>query len=108
MNYEEAVEVLKTIEEVYAGKFPLTKRKVTLWTAELEKMKYDPVMRRLTNHVVKSPFPPTLSEIAVYEVSDNGMAEKMARWKKEAAEVSEETKRLFLEKLDEMERKMDK
>ena len=106
MNHDEAVEVLKTIEEVYGDKFPRMKRKAELWISQLKKMKYDPVMRRLTNHVVKSPFPPTLSEIAVYEVADNGMAEKMARWKKEAAEVPEETKQLFIEKLNELERKI--
>ncbi|KHE72853.1 hypothetical protein [Halobacillus sp. BBL2006] len=106
MTYKEAVEILKTIEEFYGDKFPLTKRKITLIIAQLEKMEYEPVMTRLSEHVLESPFPPTLSDIAVYHVPDDGMVEKMQQWKKEAAEVPEETKRLFEEKMNELMRKV--
>ncbi|UOQ44847.1 hypothetical protein MUN89_02510 [Halobacillus salinarum] len=106
MNYQEAVEVLKTIEEVYGDKFSLTKRKVKMLTTQLEKMNYNAVMRRLTAHVLDSPFPPTLSEIAVYETPDHRIFEKMQQWKKEAAEVPEETKRLFEKKFNELLEKM--
>ncbi|WP_226582153.1 hypothetical protein [Halobacillus litoralis] len=106
MTYQEAVEVLKTIEEVYGDQFPLTKRKVALMIAQLEKMDYEPVMNRLSEHVTESPFPPKLADIAVYKVPENKTLEKMKQWKKEADEVSDETKQMFKEKVNELLRKV--
>ncbi len=107
MNYDQALEILRTIREMYGDhKFPMTKRKVNLMISQLETMDYDKVMSRVEEHVRNSPYPPALCDIAVYEVPDNGMSEKMKQWEKEAAEVPEETKRLFEEKLNELIRKV--
>ncbi|UOR11387.1 hypothetical protein [Halobacillus amylolyticus] len=66
MDRREAVEVLKTISELYPTKFEMTERKARVLVPELLKMDYSAVMSRLANYAIGHPFPPTISEIAVY------------------------------------------
>ncbi|MGP4060999.1 hypothetical protein [Halobacillus sp. H74] len=102
MKYEEAVDVLETMEELFEGKFTITKRKLTVFVPELEKMEYSPVMDKLYHYASQYPYPPTLADIAVYPPKENDYLEKMRRWDEEAANVPEETKQRFLEKFEEL------
>ncbi|MFG6147482.1 hypothetical protein [Halobacillus sp. B23F22_1] len=108
MKYDEAVEVLETMEELFSGKFKITKRKLDVFVPELERMAFIPVMEKLFDYAVVHPFPPTLADIAVYEPKKNDHLEKMRQWDEEAAKVPEETKRLFEEKFNELLRKVSK
>ncbi|ARI75660.1 hypothetical protein [Halobacillus mangrovi] len=106
MNHDEAVEVLKSIHELYPRTFEITKRRVKLLIPQLEKMDYEAVMEKLSNHVSFSPYPPALSDIAVYLPEENDYLDRICEWEKEAAEVPKETKMQFNKKLDELTRRM--
>ncbi|WP_173915215.1 hypothetical protein [Halobacillus sp. Marseille-Q1614] len=108
MKYEEAVKVLETIEELFEGKFTITKRKLAVFVPELEHMEIDRVMEKVYHYASKYHFPPTLADIASYPPKKDDYLEKMRRWEEEAANVPEETKRLFQEKFDELVRKVSR
>ncbi|KHE72641.1 hypothetical protein [Halobacillus sp. BBL2006] len=105
MKYDEAIDVLETIEELFDGKFTITKRKLAVYVPQLERMEYDAVMDKLFYYASQSPFPPTLADIAVLPPKKNEYLEKMKVWEEEAALVPEETKRLFAQKFAEMVRR---
>ncbi|WP_082232912.1 hypothetical protein [Halobacillus massiliensis] len=106
MKYEQAVQVLETIEELYEGKFMITKRKLAVFVPELENMEFERVMDKVYHYASKFPLPPTLSDIAAYPPKKDDYLEKMRRWDEEAARVPKETKRLFQEKFEELLRKV--
>ncbi|UOQ45409.1 hypothetical protein MUN89_05540 [Halobacillus salinarum] len=102
MTYEEALEVLETIHEFYPDKFQVTKRKANLLIPQLEEMDFAGVMNKLAAFTAAAPFPPTLSQIAVFPPEENYYLERMKAWEKEADAVSEETKRAFHIKLEQL------
>ncbi|MFC7319823.1 hypothetical protein [Halobacillus campisalis] len=103
MTYEEAVEVLQMMSSLYPGKVEMTKKKAEFLIPQLKPMCYGSVMGKLALHVSKSPYPPTIADIAVYPpVDENPHLDMLKQWDREAAEVSEEKKRLFQEKLNEL------
>ncbi|MFC7061048.1 hypothetical protein [Halobacillus seohaensis] len=108
MNYDEAVEVLEAMQELFYGKFKISKRKLDFFVPQLEKMEFTPVMDKLYDYASVYPFPPTLSDIAVYPQKPNEHLEKKRQWDEEAANVPEETKRLFEEKFNELLKKVSK
>ncbi|WP_101841954.1 hypothetical protein [Halobacillus sp. Marseille-P3879] len=108
MNYDQAVEVLQMIRELYPGKFEVSKTKAAVMIPQLEKMEFEPVKKKLSEYAGQYPFPPTLADIAVYPPIKNPYLEKMKKWDQEAEEVSDETKQLLQEKLDELIRKVSK
>jgi hypothetical protein len=101
MTKEEALEILKTINEMYP-RFNLTKRKAMLLIPNLQKMDYDGVMENLSAFVMDNPYPPMLSEIAAYaEDGDSALAE-METWQEEAKKVSPEVKERFREQFEQL------
>ncbi|MFZ0371545.1 MAG: hypothetical protein WAM07_18260 [Halobacillus sp.] len=105
MKSQEAIEILETMQEMYPGKFEVTQRMVSMALPQLMQMDYKAVMDKLSRYAFTSPFPPSFSNIAVYLPQENDYLEKMKVWEQEAAEVSEETKRRFEEKLEQLMRR---
>src|SRR5690625_6899132 len=62
---------------------------------KLLSMHYPCVLERLAQHVAKHPYPPTISEIAVYETKRNTQLETLKKWREEAAHVPVELKETF-------------
>ncbi|MCA0970828.1 hypothetical protein LCM20_09520 [Halobacillus litoralis] len=100
MNKNEAIEVLETITELYPRKFEITERVAKMLIPKLLEMDYSGVMNKLSDFAVKSPFPPTIAEIAVYEPEANKHLDQMKAWEAEAADVSDEVRSIFLKKLN--------
>lgn len=99
MNANQAFDVLDTIAELYP-KYVITKRKVNILLPQLKQMDYSNVLEKLSAYVAEHPYPPTLAEIAAYPPATNIHLEQMRQWKKEAAQVPEETKHQFKQQLD--------
>lgn len=102
MTYEEAIEVLETISELYPNKFELTERKARILIPKLKEMDVTRVLERLADFAAEHPFPPTISEIAAYPPEKNEHLGKMKEWEKEAANVPEDLKHQFRDKLNEL------
>lgn len=105
MTKEEAIEVLKTINEMYP-KFNLTKRKAMVLLPNLKAMDYDGVMLKLSFHVMDHPYPPTLNEIASYPAEENSALQEVGQWMEEAKEVSPEVKDAFQEQFKQLVQQM--
>lgn len=102
MTYEEAVEVLETMEDLYQGKFNLTKRLLNFLIPQLDKMEFDGVMGKLFDHALAYPFPPTLADIAYHLQEQNENLDQVKQWEEEAAKVPEEVKQRFEEMFEEL------
>ncbi|SES62096.1 Loader and inhibitor of phage G40P [Oceanobacillus limi] len=98
MNRQEAIDILETIKELYP-KFEVTKRKVKMLIPQLEQMEYRLVMDKLAAYVAKSPFAPTIADIAAFPPKENAYLDKMNKWQKEAAAVPEDMKLRFRNEL---------
>lgn len=94
MNRKEAIHVLRTIKEVYP-KYDICKRKASMLIQELLPMDYTLVLRRLAKHVATHPYPPTISEIAVYSRKRDNQVEKLAKWREQAQDVPLELRETF-------------
>ncbi|MBA2176135.1 hypothetical protein H0266_14660 [Halobacillus locisalis] len=98
MKREQAIDVLETISELYPQKFDITERVANMLIPKLLEMDYQAVLSKLSDFAVRSPFPPTIGEIAVYEPEKNHHLDQMKQWEAEAAEVSDEIRRQFMDK----------
>jgi Loader and inhibitor of phage G40P len=94
VNRQEAVDVLETIKLLYP-KYEITMEKGNILITSLERMDYRLVMENLTNYVARSPFPPTIADIAAYPSDENENLEQMKKWREEAKRVPEEVKQRF-------------
>ncbi|WP_138416622.1 hypothetical protein [Aquibacillus sediminis] len=94
MTYEEAVEILETIHEVYPN-FTISERKVRILIPQLKQMDYQGVLAKLSTYVGQNPFAPTLADIAVYPPKENHYLHQMKNLRKQTRRVPEETKRNF-------------
>lgn len=101
MTNQEALDVLKTINEMYP-RFNLTKRKAALLIPNLKPMDYDGVMANLSAYVMDHPYPPLLSEIAAYPDEGEANFEKIERWREEAEKVPQEVKDHFMKEMQEL------
>ena len=96
MTKEEAIDVLKTINEMYP-RFNLTKRKAVMLIPNLKNMDYKGVLKNLSVFVMESPYPPMLSEIAAYPEDEDSHLDEKENWREEAKKVSPEMKKQFRE-----------
>lgn len=101
MTKHEAIKVLEMIKTMYP-KADMPKAKIHMLIPVLEKMDYNGVMENLSKHVARSPFAPTIQEIAAYPSRDNRLAAKMAKWREEAARVPQETREEFWKQMNEL------
>lgn len=105
MTKQEALEVLKTINEMYP-RFELTKRKAVILIPNLKKMDYKGVMKNLSAFVMENPYPPLISEIAAYPDDEASALEEIEQWKEEAKKVSPEMKERFKHEFQKLVEKM--
>lgn len=100
MNRKEALEVLKTIAELYP-RFELTERKAAILIPGLLKMDYKKVMKNLEKHVTEYAYPPTLAEIAAYPSEKNEALERIEKYEREAREnpPTPEQRRMYAESM---------
>ncbi|MDF2856999.1 MAG: hypothetical protein K0Q87_2850 [Neobacillus sp.] len=70
MTKDEVIKLLVLIESVYS-KCSLKDETVLQWFQICSEMDYEKVFARLKTHLRKSPFPPTLGEIAVFKYEEN-------------------------------------
>lgn len=101
MERNQALEILKTINEIYP-RFNLTERKIKILLPELEKMDYKRVMAKLSDYMTSNPFPPTLADIAAYAPEENKHLEEMKQWQREAEQVPDEVKQQFQRKMQQL------
>lgn len=85
MNADQILKILKTINSAYS-RFDVTDDRIALWGDMLKDMDFNKVMHRLKTHIKDKPFPPSISEISVYETPKNEFLEKYRRWQLEGAE----------------------
>ncbi|PAV27781.1 hypothetical protein CIL05_20090 [Virgibacillus profundi] len=101
MKKEEALEVLRTINEMYP-RFNLTKRKAKVLVPNLMQMDYQGVMKNLSAYIMEHPYPPMLSEIAAYLDVEDSHLEEMEKWQEEAKKVSPKVKEQFQEQFEQL------
>ena len=103
MTTDEALEILKTINEMYP-KFNLTKRKATILVPSLKQMDYTGVLKNLSAHVMHNLYPPILSEIAAYpqENKKDSPLTEIEKWEEEAKKVTPEMKQHFQSKFEKL------
>lgn len=65
MTKEEVFNILVLIESVYSYCIT-TNETVMLWFQFYQEMDYQKVMKKLQAHIRKSPFPPSIAELAVF------------------------------------------
>lgn len=98
MTEQEAFEVLETIAEFYR-QFEITEKKIRVFIPALMRLDYKGTMKKLQDHVLEKPYPPTISEIAVLPRASQRPEEqewrKIERFRKEAKKVRPEVKEKF-------------
>ncbi|GAE31787.1 hypothetical protein [Halalkalibacter hemicellulosilyticus] len=85
MTNEEAAEVLLTIHEVYPS-FELTERKMNMLVPALLDMDLVRVLKRLNEHIMTNPWPPTMADIAAFPDRQNKTLKKTQEYEKVASE----------------------
>jgi len=77
MTKQEMIKLLVLIESVYST--CITKDDAILqWFQFCSKMDYEKVMIKLQNHIRKSPYPPTISDITVFTAESEDFSESLA------------------------------
>lgn len=101
MNKKEEIHVLEMMQDFYP-KYNLSKEKAKMLIPALLPMEYERVMEKLAAFVASHPYAPTIAEIAAYPPVRNEQLDEVSVWKKEAANVPEEIKRVFHLKMSEL------
>ncbi|MDN3014593.1 hypothetical protein PH210_00055 [Paenibacillus sp. BSR1-1] len=65
MDHMEANQILEKIESIYT-QFRINDEAIILWIKTLSGMDYNRVLQKLMSYIAKSPFPPTISDIAAF------------------------------------------
>lgn len=82
MDKKEVIQVLATIESVYP-QFKISDETVLMWLRVMKEMDCKLVMKKLTAHIAKHPFPPVLAEIAVFQERENQFLQRTKHWEQE-------------------------
>ena len=89
MTKQEMIKLLVLIESVYST--CITKDDAILqWFQFCSKMDYEKVMIKLQNHIRKSPYPPTISDITVFTAESEDFSKTLASWKKRGKDQIEQ------------------
>ncbi len=97
MDHMEAIQILEKIESIYA-QFRISDETITLWIKSLSGMDYNRVLQNLMSYIAKSPFPPTISDIAAFCEKRNSFLDKMKQWEQEGRERIERDKQFAVRK----------
>lgn len=85
MTKKEVIELLVLIESVYSNCI-FKDETIQQWLQFCSEMDYEKVMARVKNHIRKSPFPPTIADIAVFSFDDNDFPTLLQEWTKKGRE----------------------
>jgi hypothetical protein len=89
LTKQEVIKLLVLIESVYSNF--ITKNDMVLrWFNLCSEMDYEKVMGRLLDHLRKSPYPPTMIEIAVLNGEKDEFPKHLKTWFKEDKESMEQ------------------
>ncbi|WHY88167.1 replicative helicase loader/inhibitor [Neobacillus novalis] len=98
MEREEVYQVLEKIESAYQ-QFKISDETVIMWTKACRGMDFNLVMQKLIAFIAKSPFPPTIAEIAAFGVKRNDFLDKVKQWEQEGRDRIERDRRNSSRKL---------
>ncbi|MCM3690451.1 replicative helicase loader/inhibitor [Neobacillus niacini] len=85
MTKKEVVKLLALIESVYSN-FIIKDDTLLQWFELCSEMDFEKVLAKVKNHIRKSPFPPAISDIAVFPFEDNDFPETLQEWMKKGRE----------------------
>ncbi|WP_342433455.1 replicative helicase loader/inhibitor [Neobacillus sp. FSL H8-0543] len=85
MTKDEVMKLLVLIESVYSH-CTFKDETVQQWFQFCSEMDYEKVLARLKSHIRKSPFPPVIGEIAVFEFEENHFPATLQEWMKKGRE----------------------
>ncbi|MEH7255155.1 replicative helicase loader/inhibitor [Neobacillus niacini] len=85
MTKKAVMELLVLIESVYPHCI-FKNETIQQWFQFCSEMDYDKVLTKLKNHIRKSPYPPTIADIAVFHLEKNDFQERLQKWMKNERE----------------------
>jgi hypothetical protein len=85
MTKIEVIKLLVLIESVYPN-ITIKDETVQQWFEYCFEMDFEKVMMKLKNHIRKRPFPPTISDIAVFSYEENDFPKIVQEWMKKGRE----------------------
>jgi hypothetical protein len=81
LTKEELVKLLVLIESVYSNCI-FKDTTIQQWFQFCSEMNHDKVQAKLKNHIRKSPFPPIIADIAVFDFDKNDFQGTLQEWMK--------------------------
>ncbi|NWQ40436.1 hypothetical protein MLOOGBEN_06955 [Bacillus sp. EB106-08-02-XG196] len=85
MTKDDVFKLLVLIESVYPN-CTVKDETVQLWFQSCPEMDLEKVMVKLKNYIRKSPFPPTISDIAVFSYEESDFPNIVQEWMKKGRE----------------------
>lgn len=88
MTKDQAMAILTRIAAAYP-RFELStdaigKERIRLWLEHLTALPYEPVLKKIDQHIAEKRFPPVIAEIQVHQQEKNEFLEKQKEWEKNA------------------------
>ncbi|MFP3421474.1 replicative helicase loader/inhibitor [Bacillus sp. SIMBA_154] len=88
MTKDQAMAILTRIAAAYP-RFELStdaigKERIRLWLEHLTALQYEPVLKKIDQHIAEKRFPPVIAEIQVHQPEPNDFIEKQKEWEKNA------------------------
>ncbi|CAL8900219.1 replicative helicase loader/inhibitor [Bacillus pumilus] len=88
MTKDQAMAILTRIAAAYP-RFELStdaigKERIRLWLEHLTALPYEPVLKKIDQHIAEKRFPPVIAEIQVHQPEPNDFIEKQKEWEKNA------------------------
>ncbi|MCP1149872.1 MULTISPECIES: replicative helicase loader/inhibitor [Bacillus] len=88
MTKDQAMSILTRIAAAYP-RFELStdaigKERIRLWIEYLTALPYEPVLKKIDQHIAEKRFPPAIAEIQVHQQEKNEFLEKQKEWEKNA------------------------
>ncbi|MGD6976105.1 replicative helicase loader/inhibitor [Bacillus altitudinis] len=88
MTKDQAMAILTRIAAAYP-RFELStdaigKERIRLWLEHLTALPYEPVLKKIDQHISEKRFPPVIAEIQVHQQEKNEFLEKQKEWEKNA------------------------
>lgn len=85
MTKDEVVKLLVLIESVYSH-CVIKDDTIQKWFQFCSEMDYGKVMAKLKNHIRKNPFPPAISDIAVFPFEEDDFPATLQEWMEKGRE----------------------
>jgi Loader and inhibitor of phage G40P len=79
MTKKEVMELLVLIESIYSN-CTFKDETIQQWFEFCTEMDYEKVKANVKNHIRRSPFPPTIADIAVFSFDDNDFPTILQEW----------------------------